>query len=492
MEITTTVPLIIDGEDIILPSRERWAAIPNLNNCTSSFFQGATKELAIKAVESSARAFTAWSKTTPVERRQLLLKLAEVKSSRTLAEFVYQVLRNRASEIQQICHEEVHSGPFWADIITNDSIGIIEECAALITPMATGSIPFTKGESYGFVFKEPLGVILGIAPWNAPVILGFRAVIAPIAAGNVAILKGSELSPRVHYFVASLFREAGFPPGVVNFLLHRPEDASEVFDTLITHRSVKKCNFTGSTQVGRIIASQAAMALKPVLLELGGKNFTIVLEDANLDLAAQEIVKGAFLNSFIKQNGQICMSTDMVITSSAVAPTLEAKILSLVQKIDCASTVISPAVKSKLEMLVADAQAKGAKIHTAPIPSTPLSPQDFLPTVITGLTKEMVFYETESFGPIVGIVTVESEAQIIEIAEQATYGLSASIISSNHYRALELSESIKAGAIHVNSMTVHDEPTLPHGGHGESGWGRFGSQWGMEEFMQTKTVTLHP
>ncbi|KAJ5499268.1 hypothetical protein LT330_000167 [Penicillium expansum] len=474
METTTTVPLIIDGKDVVLASRERWMPIPTLENSTSSFFQGATKELAIQAVESSARAFTTWSSTTPVQRRELLLKLAEI-------------LRNRAAEIKQICEREVYSGPFWADIITNDSIGIIEECAALTTPIATGSIPFTKGNSYGFVFKEPLGVILGIAPWNAPVILGFRAVIAPIAAGNVAILKGSELSPRVHYFVASLFREAGFPPGVVNFLLHRPEDASEIFDTLITHRAVKKCNFTGSTQVGRIIASQAAMALKPVLLELGGKNFTIVLEDANLDLAAQEIVKGAFLN-----NGQICMSTDMVITSSAVASTLEAKIFSLVQKIDHASTVISPAAKSKLEMLVADAQAKGAKIYTSPVPFTPLSPQEFLPTVITGLTKEMGFYETESFGPVVGIVTVESEAQIIEIAEQATYGLSASIISSNHYRALKLSESIKAGAVHINSMTVHDEPTLPHGGHGESGWGRFGSQWGMEEFMQTKTVTLHP
>lgn len=100
-------------------------------------------------------------------------------------------MRNRAAEIKQICEREVYSGPFWADIITNDSIGIIEECAALTTPIATGSIPFTKGNSYGFVFKEPLGVILGIAPWNAPVILGFRAVIAPIAAGNVAILKGS-------------------------------------------------------------------------------------------------------------------------------------------------------------------------------------------------------------------------------------------------------------------------------------------------------------
>lgn len=100
----------------------------------------------------------------------------------------------------------------------------------------------------------------------------------------------------MHYFLASLFREAGFPPGVVNFLLHGPRDGAEIFDALIKHRAIRKCNFTGSTQVGRIIAAQAAMVLKPVLLELGGKNFVIVLDDANLDLAAQEIIKGAFLN----------------------------------------------------------------------------------------------------------------------------------------------------------------------------------------------------
>lgn len=104
------------------------------------------------------------------------------------------------------------------------------------------------------------------------------------------------MSPQTHYLLASLFRKAGFPPGVLNFLLHRPEDASEIFNTLINHSAVKKCNFTGSTHSGRIIASQAALALKPVLLELGGKNFTVVLDDADLDLAAEEITRGAFLN----------------------------------------------------------------------------------------------------------------------------------------------------------------------------------------------------
>ncbi|KAL2844125.1 Aldehyde/histidinol dehydrogenase [Aspergillus pseudoustus] len=474
MDTQSTIPLIIDGQDILISNGERRGAIVNKSDHGPVSYQGATKDLAIQAAESSARAYTAWSTTTPRERRRLLLKLAEI-------------LRNRAEEVKRVCCEEIQCGPLWADIITNDSIGLIEEYASLTTSVATGSIPFVQ-RGYGLVFKEPLGVVLGIAPWNAPVILGLRAVVAPIAAGNVAILKGSELSPRTHYLLASMFREAGFPLGVLNFLLHRPEDASEIFGALIQHPEIRKCNFTGSTQVGRIIASQSATALKPVLLELGGKNFTVVLDDADLGLAATEIIKGAFLN-----NGQICMSTDLVFATTAVAQALEAKILLLLQTIDTVPVVISTAAKEKLEMLVSDAREKGARVHTAPlVPSSSAPPNYYPPTVVSGLTTAMKLYEVESFGPVFGILSVETESQIVELTQQAKYGLSSSIISKDHYRALELARSVKAGAVHINAMTVHDEPTLPHGGVGDSGWGRFGARWGLEEFVQTKVVTFHP
>ncbi|GFF54094.1 vanillin dehydrogenase [Aspergillus udagawae] len=478
----SSIPLIIDGRDVLSPLQ---GTVVNAYAQGPVVYQGATKELALQAAQSSAQAFATWSKTTPIERRTLLFKLAEV-------------LRSRAEEVKRVCDREIHCGPVWAEIITNDAIGLIEEYGALTTSTATGSLPFIQ-HGHGLVLKEPLGVVLGIAPWNAPIILGLRAVVAPIAAGNVAILKasrcppndadreiGSELSPQTHYLIASLFREAGFPPGVLNFLLHRPEDAPAIFDVLINHPAIKKCNFTGSTQVGRIIASQAALALKPVLLELGGKNFTVVLDDADLDLAAREITKGAFLN-----NGQICMSTDKVLVTTAVAPALEAKILAILHDIETTSVLISPAAKDKVEMLVTDARDKGAQIHTPPR-ANDASPRSFPPTVVTGLTPEMKLYEIESFGPVVGIVAVETEEQIIAIIEAAKYGLSSSIISRNHYRALELAGSIKAGAVHINSMTVHDEPTLPHGGYGDSGWGRFGARWGLEEFVQVKVVTLHP
>lgn len=187
------------------------------------------------------------------------------------------------------------------------------------------------------------------------------------------------------------------------------------------------------------------------------------------------------------------MSTDLIITTKGVAVKLEEKLLSLLQTIEQSGTVITAAAKIKLDALVKDAVDKGAKIYTAsvPDPSSNASPQSFIPTIITGLRPEMAFYETESFGPLCGLITVEDENQITDIAEQATYGLSAAIFSNNHYKALKLAESIKSGAVHINSMTVHDEATLPHGGRGDSGWGRFGSQWGLEEFLQTKTVTLH-
>jgi acyl-CoA reductase-like NAD-dependent aldehyde dehydrogenase len=172
----STIPLIIDGQDVVLESSERHFNVPSPDSNGYTSFQGTTKQLAIQAAESSARAFMTWSKTKPVERRELLQKLA-------------QIFKSKVKEIEQICVEEIHCDPIYAQNIARDGLDIIEECAALTTSAVLGSIPSIRGDAYGFVFKEPLGVVLGIAPWNAPIILGLRAVIAPIAAGNTAILK---------------------------------------------------------------------------------------------------------------------------------------------------------------------------------------------------------------------------------------------------------------------------------------------------------------
>ncbi|SPO07006.1 related to NAD-dependent aldehyde dehydrogenases [Cephalotrichum gorgonifer] len=472
MTDSITIPLIIGGRDITLPSDDRKYPIPPHGGTQRYTFQGATSAFAIEAVDAAAAAFPSWSQTTPAKRREMLIDVARL-------------LRNKSDEALALVQEEIHCSQLWAEINVEDAVGLIEEAAALVTDAMAGTIPATRGNSYGLVTKEPLGVILGIAPWNAPLILGFRAVVPALATGNAVILKGSELSPRTHHFIASLFREAGFPPGVVNFVLHGPDDAAEIYDTIINRPEVRKCNFTGSTAVGRIIASKAALALKPVLLELGGKNFSIIMDDADLDSAASHVVEAAFLN-----NGQICMSTDIVYVVKPAAELLVSKILGLLKSEDRPHKVISAASKLRLTRLVDDARSKGAVIHQAgnTLSSDVLS---YPATVIENLDDSMDFYHVEAFGPVVGVMVVESEHEALRMARESPYGLSAAIFSQDHFRALGLSREIRAGAVHINSSTIHDEPTLPHGGVGNSGWGRFGSRWGLDEFLQTKVVVLN-
>jgi acyl-CoA reductase-like NAD-dependent aldehyde dehydrogenase len=176
-----------------------------------------------------------------------------------------------------------------------NTVDLLEELAAQITYATNGMLPHTRDENtIALVVKEPYGVQLGIAPWNASLFLAARSILTPIACGNTAILKASELSPRVHHFFGKLLKDAGFPPGVLNVVQHRREDAPAVLEALISHPAVRKVNFTGSTAVGKIIGAMAASYCKPTLMELGGKAPQIVCEDADLDKAAEAAVIGAY------------------------------------------------------------------------------------------------------------------------------------------------------------------------------------------------------
>ncbi|GKZ98272.1 hypothetical protein AnigIFM59636_002679 [Aspergillus niger] len=290
--LSKTTPLLINSKDILLLSGERITSGPVL----------------FKALESCDVAFETWSNIPPTERRALLHKAAEN-------------LRSRSEEFSRCMQGEMHAPPEFADFNVKVGIETIEENAALVTDASSGSIPVSGAEVCAPVFKEPLGAVLVIAPWNAPIILGLRGIVAPLAAGNTVLFKGSELSSQTHYLLATVFRDVGFPPGVVDFVLHRPEDAGPIYETMITHRAVRKCNFTASSNVGRIIGSKAARALKPVLLELEGKNFVQVFYDADTEKAAEQVFIGPTLN-----NGQACMSTELVVTVDAVHDKLVSRI----------------------------------------------------------------------------------------------------------------------------------------------------------------------
>ncbi|KAF2496522.1 aldehyde dehydrogenase [Lophium mytilinum] len=472
----TTIPLIIHGLDVLDESTYESAPLfkPNPDNCSnrSVYAVGATPALCMQAVESCANAFATCRDSPPYERRRLFNNLAKL-------------LQDERDEIQTLIQEEILCSALWAKINVNDSIALAEEVAATASSgILSGLVPIIRDtEAHAVVVKEPFGVVLGIAPWNAPLILGLRAVAAAVAAGNTVILKGSEISPRTHYLLAKLFQDAGFPPGVVNYVQHAPEDAVSCFEAIISHRAVQKCNFTGSTAVGQHVAQRAAFYLKPVLLELGGKNCAIVLEDADLTKAADQVLFGAFLNS-----GQICMSTDMVL----VAQSVEQQFRTILHQkrpnavLQQVTEVISLKSRSRIDALVSNAVEKGAATTAVEVGTCGPS------VVIEDVTPDMDFWKQEAFGPLLGLRVFDEEDVAVQMVNHSPYGLSGAIFSRNYLKALKLAKKLDMGAIHINSATVHDEACLPHGGRKESGWGRFGSHWGFEEFLQTKTIILHP
>jgi len=332
--------------------------------------------------------------------------------------------------------------------------------------------------------------MVGIAPWNAPIILGVRAIAMPLACGNTVVLKASEQCPRTHALIVEAFEDAGLGEGVVNLISNAPANAGEIVGALIDHPAVKRINFTGSTHVGRIIAKRAAEHLKPVLLELGGKAPLIVLEDADLDEAVKAAAFGAFMNQ-----GQICMSTERIIVVDSVADAFAEKFSEKVGTMPVGDprdgktplgAVVDTKTVTHVGSLIEDALAQGAvQLNGGPSQGV-LMPAH----VIDRVTPAMKLFRDESFGPVVGIARARDEAHAIELANDTEYGLSAAVFTRDTARGLRVAKLIKSGICHINGPTVHDEAQMPFGGVKSSGYGRFGGKAGIDSFTELRWVTI--
>lgn len=310
-----------------------------------------------------------------------------------------------------------------------------------------------------------------------------------LARGNTVILKGSETSPAVYWAIASVLHAAGLPAGVLNTIIHRPSDASQITTALVAHPSIKKINFTGSTTVGSIIASLAGKHLKPTIMELGGKAPSIVCEDADVNTAAMQCALGAFLHA-----GQICMATERIIVHEAIVdkfkPALKATLDNLFS--DSAMGVpqlVTAAPVEKNKKLLADAVSKGAGVVYGDPAANEKSKTQMRPVVLEKISEDMDIYHTESFGPTVALYTVKSDDEAVKIANDTDYGLSSAVFTEDLRRGLRIAKQIETGAVHINGMTVHDESLLPHGGAKKSGFGRFNGVMGLEEWSRTKIIT---
>ena len=433
---------------------------------------------AVAAVEAAAEAFKSWRDSGPGTRRALLLKAADALEAKT------------PQFIEAVAAETGATG-MWAGFNVMLAAGMIREAASLTTQIAGEVIPSDVPGSLAMGIRQPAGVVLGIAPWNAPVILGVRAIATPLACGNTVVFKGSENCPRTHQLIVEAFQDAAFPPGVVNYLTNAPADAAAVVEAMVAHPAVRRVNFTGSTRVGKLIAMTCAKYLKPVVLELGGKAPLVVLDDADLDDAVNAAAFGCFANS-----GQICMSTERLIVDRRIADDFVARFAKKAGGLPLGDprkpapvvlgSVIGMGTVEHCNALVDDALAKGAKLVCGGKATDTLMPA----TLLDHVTPAMRIYREETFGPVKCIVRVDGVDAAVDCANDNDYGLSAAVFGRDIGRALNVARRIESGICHVNGPTVHDEAQMPFGGVKGSGMGRFGGRAGVAEFTDLRWITV--
>ncbi|PTV77115.1 aldehyde dehydrogenase [Agrobacterium pusense] len=472
-----TVNLFIGGDHCPAASGKRFERHNPITGDVATSAAAATVEDATRAADAAAAAFPVWSATSPGERRRLLLAAA-------------QALLAAGPDITQAMKEEIGATDAWAGFNVKLASDMLVEAASLTTQIKGEIIPSNRPGTMAMALRQPAGVVLSIAPWNAPVILGVRSIATPLACGNTVVMKTSELCPRTHALIIEAVASAGLPKGVLNAVSNAPEDAAKIVDTLIAHPAVRRMNFTGSTRVGRVIAETAGRYLKPALLELGGKAPFIVLDDADIDAAVAAAAFGAYMNQ-----GQICMSTERIIVLDSVADTFVQAFAKKASNLTAGDpregktplgSLVSAEATSRIRALVDDAVSKGAKLVAGGGGTGTMLDA----IAIDGVTPAMRLYSEESFGPVVSIIRAGSVDEAVSIANETEFGLSAAIFGRDQARALAIAARIESGICHINGPTVHDEAQMPFGGVKASGYGRFGGTAGIAEFTELRWVTL--
>jgi acyl-CoA reductase-like NAD-dependent aldehyde dehydrogenase len=471
------VSLLIGGRDIVASNTATFERFSPVSGDLVTVAAAASLDDVTAAANAAAAVFPDWSQTSPSFRRKLLERAAALLLARN-EDFVAAMMAETGATRE------------WSGFNVELSAKIFQEAAAATTQIGGSIIPTDMAGKTSFAWRQPAGVCLAIAPWNAPVILGVRSIAIALACGNTVVLKSSELCPATHRLIGDVLQEAGLPDGVINIISNAPADASAIMETLIAHPVIRRINFTGSTRVGRIIAQTAAKHLKRCLLELGGKAAFIVLDDADLDEAVKAAAFGAYFNQ-----GQICMSTERIIVMDEVADAFVEKFLAKARTLRAGDpargelplgALVTAESARRVRGLIDDAVAKGAVLLTGGENHDAMMDA----AVIDHVTRPMRLYREESFGPVAVIIRVGSVDEAVTVANDCEYGLSAAVFGRDIGRAFEVAKRIESGICHINSATVADEPQVPFGGVKASGYGKFGGPAALDEFTELRWITL--
>ncbi len=437
-----------------------------------------TRTDAKRAIDAAAEAFPAWSQTPAAVRQAIFLKAADI-------------LELRRDEVVGWLARETGASFGFGMFQMGFVPGLFRQAAGAAYAPLGQILPTDMPGAMAMAVRKPVGVVGAIAPWNAALILSARSIAAPLVFGNTVVLKPSEESPYSGGLLwGEIFAEAGLPAGVLNIVTHGPGDAGPIGDELVENPKVRRINFTGSTATGRRIAEAAGRNLKRVVLELGGQNPLIVLDDADLDYAVDAAAFGAFLHQ-----GQICMSARRIIVERPIADAFVEKLTAKTAGLKLGDpkemdTIIGPLINAAalatVQRRVDAATAAGARVLTG----GGTTGTCFQATLVMDVPADSELANTETFGPVATIEVVNNEDEAVARANDTSYGLSSGIITTDPDRGMALANRIDAGIVHVNDQPVHDEPQMPFGGVKDSGWGRFGGTFSMEEFTELRWITV--
>lgn len=353
---------------------------------------------------------------------------------------------------------------------------------------------FMEAEGINYTLRRPIGIVGCISPWNLPLYL-FTWKIAPaLAAGNCVIAKPSEITPMTAYLLAQICAEINFPKGVLN-ILHG--EGSEIGKEIVSHKKIKAISFTGGTETGKQIATIAAPMFKKLSLELGGKNANIIFEDADFELA----VKNSILASFANQ-GQICLCGSRIFVQKSIYEKFKKAFVQKVEEIlvgdpllpeNKMGAIVSQAHLDKIDAYVKLAVKSGGKIlsggNKQKVDGRCAEGYFYQATVIEGLDAYCQFNQEEIFGPVVGLIPFEDEAELLKSANSTEYGLSASVWTSDLNKAHRIAEQLESGIVWVNTWLLRDLRT-PFGGTKQSGVGREGGWEAMRFFTEPKNICI--
>ena len=430
---------------------------------------------AAQAAEMATRAFETWKTTTAFERSEILMRWHDLimanqaELARTMTEEMGKPIKESRGEIAY-------------------AAGFVKWYAEEAKRMYGETMPSHVADKRLLAVKQPVGPVFAVTPWNFPAAMVTRKAAPALAAGCTFVLKPAEQTPLSALHLAALWEEAGGPAGTLQVLPCR--DPVELSDTLLADPRIRKITFTGSTEVGKILYKKAADTVKKISLELGGHAPFIVFEDADIERAVTEAMACKYRNA-----GQTCVCTNRIYVQASVLDAFTERYVAAAQRLTVGdpladNTDIGPLVDAsglaKVKAHVADALQKGAKAVTG---GHALDGLYFEPTVLTGVTSDMQLMSEETFGPVAPIISFDTEEEAVRLANDTPYGLAAYFYTNDLSRAFRVAEALEYGIIGVNDG-VPSTPYVPFGGVKQSGLGREGGHWGLDEYLETKYISL--